>query len=309
MILCCGEALIDMVPSTSVEDEACFAPKVGGAVFNTAIALGRLGGDVGLFTGVSDDLFGRMLGAELKASRVVTDHLVTRQLPSSLAFVELNSGQASYTFYTHNAADTSLTLADVPTDMTGLEALFFGGISLCTDPTAASLHAFMRAQTDSCITMIDPNIRPAFIDDESAYRARLHDMIGISDIMKVSSEDLDWLVPEMGTIADKLAKLVHDDKLVFVTKGSDGADAYLGSQKIADAKSRPVQVVDTIGAGDTFNAAILHSLQQDGVLRKSTNFKAQTESVQKALDFAVYSAAINVSRKGANPPWDHELDF
>jgi len=309
MILCCGEALIDMVPSTSIDDDACFVPKVGGAIFNTAIALGRLGSDVGLFTGVSKDLFGRLLEKELHASRVSTDHLTLLDRPSSLAFVELTDGQASYTFYTENAADTSLMGTDIPEELSAINALFFGGISLCTEPTASTLHSFMRSASDTHVTMIDPNIRPAFISDEAAYRARLNDMIAMSSILKLSDEDLAWLVPENGTTADKLAVLCADNKLAFVTKGAGGAEAYMGAQKIAEAAGKPVQVVDTIGAGDTFNAAILHVFAQNNVLSVPADFHVSKDIVQAALDLAVHTAAINVTRHGANPPWDHELEM
>ena len=114
MILCGGEALSDMSPSTSQTGDACFRPKPGGAVFNTAIALGRLGSDVELYTGVSDDLFGTLLQAKLRASQVKTNHLVLREAPSTLAFVALTEGQASYTFYAENSADASLIFTDIP---------------------------------------------------------------------------------------------------------------------------------------------------------------------------------------------------
>ncbi len=308
MILCCGEALIDMVPSTSVDGDTCFVPKAGGAVFNTAIALGRLGADVGLFTGVSNDFLGRILHDELTASNVQTRHLVTRDAPSSLAFVELNKGQAQYTFYTDNAADASLTAAEVPADLTDVTALFFGGISLCTDPTATTMQAVMTAQSANCVTMIDPNIRPSFISDKATYRARLFDMIGHSDILKISDEDLNWLVPEINSIEAQLAAFVDDDKLVFVTKGADGADAYLGTQKVASADAKSVKVVDTIGAGDTFNAAILHVLAARGSFRDPTHFTPSITAIQAALDLAIATAAITVSRVGANPPWAAEIE-
>lgn len=113
MILCGGEALIVMIPSTSLTGDACFIPKPGGAVFNTAIGLGRLGSDVELYTGAYDDLFGKLLQDELRASQVKTNHLVLRKAPSTLAFVALTEGQASNTFYAENSADASLTLSDI----------------------------------------------------------------------------------------------------------------------------------------------------------------------------------------------------
>lgn len=308
MILCCGEALIDMVPSTSVDGDPCFVPKAGGAVFNTAIALGRLGADVGLFTGVSNDLFGRILHDELTESNVQTRHLVARDVPSSLAFVELTNGQAQYTFYTDNAADTSLTNAEVPADLDDVKALFFGGISLCTDPTSTTMQAFMAAQSANRVTMIDPNIRPSFISDEVTYRARLHDMIGHSDILKISDEDLNWLVPELDSIEAQLAAIVDESKLVFVTKGADGADAYIGTNRVAYADAKSVKIADTIGAGDTFNAAILHVLKARGSFSAPPHFNPSIAAIQAALDLAIATAAITVSRVGANPPWAAETE-
>lgn len=307
MILCCGEALIDMLPGTTVDGAPCFVPKAGGAVFNTAIALGRLGADVSLFTGVSNDLFGRLLQSELRASKVGTEHLLSRDAPSSLAFVELNEGQASYTFYTDNAADTSLTQADRPRDLGHVAAMFFGGISLCADPTASTMHAMLRDKAQGCTAMIDPNIRPAFITDERAYRARLQDMIHMCDIVKISDEDLDWLVPQPAETQAKLAALTKGDKLCFVTKGAHGAEAYIGTRKIAHAPAQPAMVVDTIGAGDTFNAAILHGLEQSQALTSCAAGRADESAVQRALELAVRAASVTVSRQGANPPWAQEL--
>ncbi|MGB0411386.1 MAG: carbohydrate kinase family protein [Pikeienuella sp.] len=308
MILCCGEALIDMIPVTSTAGEASFAPKAGGAVFNTAIALGRLGGDVGLFTGVSDDLFGALLQTELRASGVATTHLVNKKAPSTLAFVELNHGQAKYTFYSENAADTSLTPADVPRSAQPFDALFFGGISLCTDPSASTLQAFMRDHCDHSVIMLDPNIRPTFISDETSYRSRLTDMIDTCDILKVSNEDLNWLIPGTFTVEDQIRHLaISQPKLIFVTKGAEGCTVYHGIRPIADMPAKSANVADTIGAGDTFNAAILHSLAREGALTKKILKNPTAQILERALHLATSAAAITVSRSGANSPWKSEL--
>jgi fructokinase len=308
MILCCGEALIDMIPSTSITGDACFMPKSGGAVFNTAIALGRLGADVGLYTGVSDDLFGTLLQDELHASKVKTDHLVRRKAPSTLAFVELTNGQARYTFYAENSADTSLTTEELPRNLEQVSAMFFGGISLCTEPTASTLHSLMRSQSGACLTMIDPNIRPAFITDEAGYRDRLRDMIACSDIVKLSDEDLNWLAPNLPDTIAQLKQVIGDnDTLVFVTKGAQGGLAYHRSKCVARAPAAAVVVADTIGAGDTFNAGILHCLNARGALNKGFTSNPDHIIIEEALKFAISVAGFTVSRAGANPPWAAEL--
>ncbi|MGB1235332.1 MAG: carbohydrate kinase family protein [Planktomarina sp.] len=308
MILCCGEALIDMIPDATASGGTCLVPKSGGAVFNTAIALGRLGADVGLFTGVSDDMFGRQLAGDLTASNVRTDHLVTLDAPTSLAFVELTNGQASYTFYTKGAADTVIEPSHCP-EVTGLDAMFFGGISLCRDPAASTLSGLMqKAAKAGVVTMIDPNIRTSFISDEAAYRARLADMLHVAAIVKLSDEDLAWLAETGDSIPEQVQSLnLQPDTLALITEGADGATIYKSGVPIAHAAAQKVAVADTIGAGDTFNAGFLQSLKTAGVLSKSGLAAASAATVQSAAEYANACAAITVSRQGANPPWASEL--
>ncbi len=166
MILSCGEALIDMLPRETTLGEPAFSPYAGGAVFNTAIALGRLGAPSGFFTGLSTDLFGEILDQTLAASRVDTALCARSARPTTLAFVKLVNGQATYAFYDENTAGRLLSEADLPALPDSIGTLFFGGISLVNDPAASSYEALQtRAARDGRVTMIDPNIRPGFITD------------------------------------------------------------------------------------------------------------------------------------------------
>lgn len=297
-----------MIPNVTTSGETCFVPKAGGAVFNTAIALGRLGSDVGLFTGVSNDLFGNQLRRELRTSNVSTTYLAMRDAPSTLAFVELDDGLAIYTFYSKNAADTSLTPRDVPQQIDTCKAMFSGGISLCADPTASTLHGLLRARTEHCVTMIDPNIRPSFINDETGYRERIMDMIRLCDILKISDEDLDWLVPGQSDVSKQLGVLTGSaKKLVFVTRGAQGAAAFHGPDQIARVQAASVSVVDTFGAGDTFNAGLLNALEQRNALGKSFVAAPDKATIEYALRWAVKVAGITVSRIGADPPRANEI--
>lgn len=309
MILCCGEALIDMIPDQTASGDGCMVPKSGGAVFNTAIALGRLGVDAGLFTGVSDDMFGRQLKGELISSGVDCTHLVTLDAPTSLAFVELTDGQAVYSFYTKGAADTVLEPAHAPQGLGGLQAMFFGGISLCTDPTASTLAALQdRAALADIVTMIDPNIRPSFIRDEAAYRARISAMMQRADIVKLSDEDLLWTARSEGSMAAQIASLnLPDETIALITQGGDGAVAYRAGEVVTTVTSVPTNVADTIGAGDTFNAGFLASLSEQGLLDRTSLRKCNAAAIETAMAFAARCASITVSRNGANPPWVDEL--
>lgn len=305
MILSCGEALIDMLPRKSEACEDAFAPYAGGAVFNTAIAVGRLGVPAGFFSGLSSDLFGDLLRKVLADSRVDSSPAHVSDRPTTLAFVRLVNGQATYAFYDENTAGRMLTEADLP-DLAGADALFFGGISLVGEPCGTAYEALQVKAAATKVTMIDPNIRPGFITDAAAYRARIERMMGRADIVKLSDEDLHWLMGP-GDLAGRAKEvLAKGPRLVCITQGADGATAYsaLGATFVA---ATPVAVADTVGAGDTFNAGVLASLHKAGVLTKSGLDTLTEGQIRDALTLGVRAAAITVSRAGANPPWETEL--
>ena len=301
MIICCGEALIDMLPRESVAGEPAFAPYAGGAVFNTAIALGRLGAPVQFFCGLSSDLFGEQLRAVLADSRVdsAPSHISDR--PTTLAFVRLTDGHASYAFYDENTAGRMLTPADLPA--VTADALFFGGISLVVEPCGEAYKALMLREAPGRLTMIDPNIRPGFITDEDAYRARLNAMLAVADIVKISDEDLSWLTGDTdgASLLDNAATQV-----VLLTRGADGVTVITRRGRF-DVAAQRAQVVDTVGAGDTFNAGFLAGLDRAGLLTKAGLAGATDDQLRAAAELGARAAAITVSRAGANPPWSHEI--
>ncbi|WP_370281910.1 carbohydrate kinase [Pseudooceanicola sp.] len=300
-ILCCGEALIDMIPGGGG-----YVPHTGGAVFNTAIALGRLGARAGMLTGLSRDMFGAMLEAELAASRVDTELVIRSDRPTTLAFVQLTEGKARYTFYDENSAGRMISADDLPELPEDVGTLFFGGISLVVEPGAEAYAALLSREAGQRVVMIDPNIRPGFVTDEARYRTRLGAMIGQADLMKVSDEDLDWLVPGAATVAEKLRSL-PGPRVSVVTEGAAGATAYLSGGGAVSVAARAVEVADTVGAGDSFNAGFLAALDARGLLTKAGIAGIGPEAVRAALAQANAVAAITVSRDGANPPWAAEL--
>lgn len=306
MILCCGEALIDMLPRETTQGENAFAPYAGGAVFNTAIALGRLEAAPGFFCGLSSDLFGELLVDTLAASGVSTDLSPRPDAPTTLAFVRLQDGHATYTFYDENSALTSLRKADLPAIPSDVSAMFFGGISLAAGPSAEAFQALMEREAPARVTMIDPNIRPSFIRDRDAYVARIRSMMAAADIVKLSDEDLEWLEGN-GDIAD-LAQgiLARGAKLVLITQGAEGATGYTAQGRVF-VPSQKVSVVDTVGAGDTFNAGVLFALSKAGLLSKDAIASLDDDAIKAALEMGARCAAITVSRAGANPPKLSEL--
>ena len=308
MLLCCGEALIDMIPTPTSSGQEGYVPHVGGAVFNTAIALGRLGVQTGMLTGLSTDLFGQQLMASLHANHVDTSLLVTSDRLSTLAFVQLTGGHASYTFYDENSAGRMLDRADLPALPDDVSTLYFGGISLTFEPGAEAYAALQMREAAARVVMLDPNIRPSFIRDIRRYRDRLDRMIALSDIVKVSDEDLNWIYPGPQSLYEKLDFVRQaGPSVVILTRSGAGATAFLNDGTKVSVPADRVDVVDTIGAGDTFNAGVLAKLSELGLLIKGSLAAIDPEPMREALRFGARVAAITVSRAGANPPWRHEL--
>lgn len=306
MIVCCGEALIDMLPRQSAAGEAAFAPYVGGAVFNTAISLGRLGIPVGFFTGISTDFFGNQLRDALTASDVSLDFIKFSDLPTTMAFVRLVDGHATYLFYDENTAGRMLYEADLPAIGDDVEAMHFSCISLIPEPCGSTYEALMRRETGKRVMMFDPNIRKNFIKDKPAHLARMKRMLAHADIVKLSDEDLDWF-GETGTTEEIAARWLElGPKLMVVTKGADGLVAFSKQHKVS-VPAQKVTVVDTVGAGDTINAGILASLRDQGLLTKQAIAALSEEQIRAVLGFSAKAAAITVSRAGANPPSRQEL--
>lgn len=297
MILCCGDALIDMLPRPCADGMDGFAPAPGGALLNSAVALGRLGVPVGMASGLSTDLFGTRLADALDTAGV--QNLCHRSdRPTTLAFVTLVDGQARYAFYDETTASRMLTADDLPPPP---QAALYGGISLAVEPCGTAFHTHMtRCAKAGTVCMLDPNIRPGFITDAPAYRARIADMMARADIVKLSDEDMDWL----GLSAAQVLAL--GPALVCVTEGARGVTA-LTPHGALRVPAPQVTVADTVGAGDTFNAGLLAGLHDAGALSRAALAVLPDQVLTDALTLGVRAAAVTVSRPGANPPLRSEL--
>ncbi|WP_187970089.1 carbohydrate kinase family protein [Aquibium microcysteis] len=306
MILCCGEALIDMLPRLTAEGEPAFAPHAGGAVFNTAVALGRLGAPAGFFSGLSTDFLGHQLDRALADAGVDTRHCVRSDRPTTLAFVRLEGGHASYTFYDEGTAGRMISADDLPALGDDVTALLFGAISLIPEPCGSAYEALMARECGRRVVMFDPNIRPGFIADRDRHLARMRRMLALSDIVKLSEEDLAWFGEpgDIGAVAR--GWLALGPKLVVVTRGGDGLVAF-NRDHMVSVPARRVPVVDTVGAGDTVNAGILASLHAAGRLTREGIAQLGEAELIATLEFAALAASVTVGRAGANPPWRHEL--
>jgi fructokinase len=306
MILCCGEALIDFLPRKTVDGADAYQPFCGGSIYNTAIALGRLGVPVGLFTGLSEDFFGDMLREGLAASKVSLKFIKTAARPSTLAFVKLSGGHARYSFFDDNSAGRMLTKRDLPRLDGKVQALHFGSISLIPEPGGSALEALMAREAGKRVISLDPNIRPGQIKDRRAHLARLKRLIAMVDVLKLSDEDVRWMTGKDDIDAAARVWLRLGAGMVLITRGEKGVAAYTPSTRIVRPAGK-VKVADTVGAGDTFTAGFLCALRAAKLLDKRRIAALTEDQLSAALDFASRAAAITCSRPGADPPWAREL--
>ena len=252
-------------------------------------------------------MLGEILADTLTASKVDTRYCARSTKPTTVAFVKLVDGQATYAFYDENTAGLLLTQDQLPHLPAAVSTLFFGGISLVNDPAATTYEALQIREAPARVTMIDPNIRLGFIaGKEGPYRARIERMIARADIVKLSDEDLHWLSGGGDVAQLARAILAQGPKLVFITEGAAGARAVTATQNRFVAAQK-VTVADTVGAGDTFNAGALCALHEAGALTKARLSALTDAELDAALTLGTRSAAITVSRAGANPPWRSEL--
>ncbi len=303
-VVVCGEALIDLTP-----DGDRYAAHPGGGPFNTAVALGRLGVPTSFCSRLSTDGFGRLLRERLSAAQVAERHLVDTTDPTSLAVVTLNEHhEADYQFYVNGTADRGLSVDELPAALEpSVQALHFGTLSMVLEPAATSYETLMRREAGRRLIALDPNCRPRLIPDRAAYRERLEHWVSLCGLVKVSSADLAWLYPELrpASVADRWHSL--GTELVVVTDGARGAIGFHGALS-AEVPTPKVTVVDTIGAGDTFNAGLLGWLARRGALSRPAIERLGADDLGALLAFAAKAAAVTCSRAGADPPWSWELE-
>ncbi len=306
MIICCGEALIDFFPAKTETGENAFQPFNGGSIYNVAIALGRLGREVGYLGGISEDFFGQMLLEGLKASQVDLSFIAKSERATTLAFVQLTNGQPQYVFLDEMSAGRMLEMGQIPSIPDDTTTLHFGSFSLIHDPAGATLEALALQEKNDRIISLDPNIRPSLVVNRDEYLLRLGRMLGIADVIKISDEDLEWIYPGIAPQTVIEQWLADGAALVVLTRGGAGATAFTKSFQIEQPVQK-VTVADTVGAGDTFTAGLLASLDRQHLLGKDRLAALTREQLSKATRLAAKAAAITVSRPGANPPWESEI--
>ncbi|MET4923313.1 carbohydrate kinase [Streptomyces sp. PSRA5] len=297
MIVVAGESLIDLVPQPAAGGPLPpLLPRLGGGPYNTAVALGRLGTATAFCSRVSTDGFGAALLDGLRSARVDTSLVQRGPEPTTLAVASVGSdGSAGYGFYAQGTADRLFELP--PRLPPSARALALGTCSLVLEPGASAYEALLRREADRGVfTLLDPNIRPPLIPDADAYRARFAGWLPYVSLLKLSEEDSRWL-----------GGVPRGPAAVVLTRGAEGLTVRTRAGAEISVPAAPMDVVDTIGAGDTVNAALLHRLGARDALSERALDALDAEQWRDILGFAARAAAVTCSRTGAEPPYEAEV--
>jgi fructokinase len=309
MVCVIGEALIDLVMDPASADSA--GPKTylahpGGSPYNVAIGVARLAQPSQLLARLSEDAFGRQLRQHAAANGVDLSYAVSASESSTVAVVSLDADRnASYDFYRTGTADWQWRTAELDRMPADTSWIHTGSLASWTEPGATVIADQLRRRREQGPVVIsyDPNIRAPLLPDHQAALGQVEAMVELSDVVKASAEDLDWLYP--GEDTDNVLRRWQGlgAAVVVMTDGSRGA-RFLAGDEVAAVPSRPVQVVDTVGAGDAFMAGLINALVADGYRRDGA---ASADSVKAAVEEAILVAALTCARAGANPPTAAEL--
>ncbi len=294
----CGEVLVDLIPDSSDER----IPHVGGGPANTAKALARLGHDVYFIDGISNDKYGQMSRQELLADEVKLDLALNSEKPTCLAIVSLNEkGGASYEFEIDGTATFDFSASWLPDPSRYKPSvLHIGTLVTVIQPGADVLYDWAMQVAEFAPIVFDPNVRSVVMNDRDKYLAAVERWVAISSVVKVSDDDMAWLYPGQ-QYADVAKRWINDGAaLVVVTRGADGIVGFT-ADGVVEVPGVKVEVADTVGAGDTVGAIVVEAMIEMGILNLTG------DTLKAVLHRAAVAAGITCSRKGAQPPYKHEL--
>jgi fructokinase len=307
MFIVCGEALMDVFAERDTATGVALDARIGGSPLNVAIGLARLGQRVCFLGALSRGFLGERLVRALDAEGVGVSHVALVDAPTTLGLVGLDAGgSASYAFYGQGCADRLLSTEHVPALGEDIRALHFGSYSMVVDPVASAHRVLIEREHHSRVIAYDPNLRLNVEPDLARWTDAVDWMARRAHLIKVSSEDLELLRPSVHVrkVADEW--LDSGVSIVVVTYGGEGALGF--TKRFAEGvEAQPVQVVDTVGAGDTFQAAMLTWLSEQGLLSIAAMATLSAQQLKGALNFATAAAAITCTRRGANMPRRAEL--
>jgi len=302
MLLSCGDALVDFLPVTSIDGRDAAVPVAGGSCLNIAVGMARLGAPAGFVGGISTDLFGRIIADHALGSRVDLRYATRCEHQTTLAFVRHVGDEPQYALYDEATAARNCTYRQGSIPFDEIEAIHVGSTTLANDQGAAQALAMIEDAVGSTTISFDPNCRPNLVRHKARYVDQMNAFAAAADIVRMSDVDFEFLYAG-GDYGEKAESLIAArTSLVVITRGIRGAQAWHRAAGAVQVEARAIDVVDTIGAGDSFQAALLFALRAIGRIKRGALAEMNAGELDRALSFASACAAVTCSRAGANPP-------
>lgn len=307
-VLVCGEAIVDLFVDIA-DGEMRAKPVFGGSPFNVAIGLARLDVPTSFFGGLSSDAFGSAIRARLLAEKIDIRHAVETDRLTTISVVGTDAtGRPAYAFHGEGKADRGVETADLPAALDdGIRAIVMGSYTLAVAPVAAAHLNFARREANRRLISIDPNLRLTVTPDINRWRSQFSAFLSCAGIIKASDEDLGIAFPGVAHRDLVESWFAQGVTLCVVTHGPKGAVAWRPDRNPIVESGRSVELVDTVGAGDSFHAALIARLDRMGALSRQAIAKLDDARLSDALSFAITASAITCSRLGANPPRSAEI--
>ena len=303
MIVTGGEALVDLV-----EEHGRLRAVAGGGPFNTAIAFGRLDVPVSFLGAISRDGYGELLAERLADASVDMSLVRWSDAPTPRAIVHRGmDGKSEYEFHLDGTSLGDVGLDGLPALPADAWALHVGTLALAIDPPAATYEALVARDAGQRQIIFDPNVRPAIFGDATAYRSRFERLVRLADLVKLSDDDAAWIYPGVPVEEVVGVILALGPRVVALTRGEQGAVAASPSAFV-DVPGMPVTVVDTVGAGDSFGAALVAALVDEGAFGPGATRPADKGVLTRAVSYAVAASAVTCTRAGAVPPSREEVE-
>jgi fructokinase len=307
MLLSCGDALIDFLPVSSADGRDALVPVVGGSCLNIAVGIARLGLPAGFVGGISTDLFGRMIADHATASGVDLRYATRSGRQSTLAFVRSVGGEPHYAFYDAETASRNWIYRSGSIPFREIDAIHVGSTTLVDQTGTAQALAMVKEARGSTTISFDPNCRPNLVGDKADYVARMAAIAAAANIVRMSDLDFEYLHGDADYAGGAKSLIAAGASLVVVTRGMRGVQAWHGRAGALEVEAPTVTVADTIGAGDSFQAALLFALHALGRIGLEPLKQTSADELRRALSFASICAAITVGRVGADPPRRAEI--
>lgn len=311
MYLVCGEALFDFFSEEDASGQAAklnYKAIAGGSPFNVAVGLRRLGMKSAFFAGLSTDYLGRRLQQVLKDEGISERFLVEFDAPTTLAMVAVGAnGSPQYSFRGEGCADRQLQLTHLPPLGDEIRGLHVGSFSLVVQPVGDTLLSLVKRESGKRLISLDPNVRLNPQPDIHLWRTRVAELVQHADLIKVSDEDLHLLYPDQAPESVLQGWLQHRCQLVFLTRGGDGASVFSRQHGTWSQPAVKVVMADTVGAGDTFQAALIAWLTEQQLDSVEGLQNLSREQIDAMLGFAIRAAALTCGKTGPDLPYRHQL--